>query len=122
MYARRGFEVLQGCTERTTVLMLCVALCAMSAAHGESRRVYSVDLPAQSLATALNALSEQTGIPVVFPYDLAKGKSSHPVTGRHTALDALTRLLAGTGLSGGLSEKGVLTISSAAVADQPGES
>jgi iron complex outermembrane receptor protein len=93
------------------VLALCVALCAIGTAKAESGKVYDVDLPAQSVATALNGLSEQTGVPVVFPYDLARDRKSNPVNGRYTLLDALDVLLRDTGLSGGLSDKGVLTIS-----------
>jgi iron complex outermembrane receptor protein len=107
---------------RGRIIALCIALSLAATARAAGpRQVFDINLPAQSLTTALNRLSEQTGVPVVFPYDLAKGRSSTPVTGRHTALEALTVLLAGTGLSGGLSEKGVLTISSAPMAEQSGE-
>src|ERR1700722_11079226 len=93
------------------VLALCVTLCLMETTPAKSQKMYDIHLPAQSVADALNGLSLQTGVPVVFPFDLAKNRESHPVIGRYALLDALNALLADTGLSGGLSDKGVLTIS-----------
>src|ERR1700722_17634825 len=95
------------------VLALCVTLCLMETTPAKSQKMYDIHLPAQSVADALNGLSLQTGVPVVFPFDLAKNRNSHPVIGHYALLDALNALLEDTGLSGGLSDKGVLTISSA---------
>jgi iron complex outermembrane recepter protein len=58
-------------------------------------------------------LSEQTGVPVVFPYDLVKDSTAARVVGPYTLVEALDALLKDTELSGGLSDKGVLTISEA---------
>jgi iron complex outermembrane recepter protein len=88
-----------------------VVLCLIGTARAEFGKVYDINLPAQSVAAALNGLSEQTGVSVVFPYDLARDRRSHPVVGRFPLLEALELLLEDTGLSGGLSDKGVLTIS-----------
>lgn len=93
------------------VLALCSVLCLAATANANPDKVYRIDLPAQSVAEALNGLSEQTGVPVVFPYDLTKDRRTNPVTGRYTLQEALDALLKDTGLSGGLSDKGVLTIS-----------
>ena len=91
-----------------------VALCLMfvvGTSLAGSLKVYDLDLREQSVADALNGLSEQTSVPVVFPYDLVKDRRANPVIGRYTLLEALDALLKDTGLSGGLSDKGVLTIS-----------
>jgi iron complex outermembrane recepter protein len=100
---------------------LCVSLCLGAGVQAESRRVYELDVAAQSLATALNEFSAQTGLPVVFPFELTRGKTSSGIRGRYMLREALDALLAGTGLSGGLSDKGVLTISSPAIEQTPGE-
>jgi len=50
-------------------------------------------------------------VPVVFSYSLVRDRSANAVVGHYTLRDALEALLKGTGLSGGLSDKGVLTIS-----------
>jgi outer membrane receptor protein involved in Fe transport len=94
-------------------LVLCLLFCVVSISEAEAPKVYDIDLPAQGVAESLNELSEQTGVPVIFPYDLVKDRKAKPVVGRYTVLDALDVLLKETGLSGGLSEKGVLVVSSA---------
>lgn len=73
--------------------------------------MYDINLRATSVAEALNELSEQTGMPVVFSYDLVKDRKAHPVVGHYALLEALSALLKDSGLSGGLSDKGVLTVS-----------
>ena len=93
------------------LLALCVSFCLIEMTPAQEQKMYDIDLPAQSVVDALNGLSQQTGVPVVFPFDLAKNRMSHPVIGRYALLDALNALLENTGLSGGLSDKGVLTIS-----------
>ena len=109
-------------TGRRVFLALCLLLYIVATSAAEPRKVYDLDLRAQSVADALNGLSEQTGVPVVFSYDLAKDRRANPVFGRYTLQDALDALLKDTGLSGGLSDKGVLTISPAkSSAPPPGE-
>jgi outer membrane receptor protein involved in Fe transport len=93
------------------MLMWWLALCMVGMSVAQSPKVYDIGLPAQSVADALNGLSAETDVPVVFPYDLVRGRSANPVSGRYTLLEALDVLLKNTGLSGGLSDKGVLTIS-----------
>jgi len=88
-------------------------VCVVLSGVGEAEtvpQVYAIDLPALPLAEALNALSEQTGMPVLFSYDLVKSRAGHLVVGTYTLPRALDILLQGTGLSGDLSDKGVLTI------------
>jgi iron complex outermembrane recepter protein len=90
---------------------LWLALCCSGVSIAEPTKLYDIDLQAQSVADALNGLSEQTGVPIVFPYDLVINRTSNSVVGRYTVLEALDALLRNTGVSGGLSDKGVLTIS-----------
>jgi iron complex outermembrane recepter protein len=100
---------LKGWTTRCA-FALCVVLCLIGEANA-GPKVYRIDLPALTVDEALNELSEQVGVPVLFPYDLAQSRVAHPVVGKYTLPQALDILLQGTGLSGGLSDKGVLTIS-----------
>jgi outer membrane receptor protein involved in Fe transport len=106
------------------LILVCVALlCVVATSVADTPQVFNVNLEAYSVADALNSLSEQTGAPVVFSYDLVRNRTANPVKGRYTLLQALDALLQGTGLSGGLSDKGVLTVSAAKPrAPQPGES
>ena len=72
---------------------------------------YPLNLPRQSLAAALNTLSEQTDIQVLFPYDIARSHSIKPVKGYYSIEQALQLMLQDTGLYGGLTDNGVIAIS-----------
>ncbi|HAW14878.1 MAG TPA: hypothetical protein DCW37_06710, partial [Cellvibrionales bacterium] len=76
-----------------------------------STQVYDINIPEQGLASALTQLSEQTNVQVLFTYHLVKNRRANAVFGTLTLQQAMNNLLQGSGLSGGLSNKGVLTIS-----------
>ena len=71
---------------------------------------YTIKLPAQNVADALNALAQQTGAEFLFPYQLAKARPSSAVSGTYTVVEAVQQLLKGSGLASGF-DKGVLVIS-----------
>jgi outer membrane receptor for ferric coprogen and ferric-rhodotorulic acid len=60
--------------------------------------VISLDLPAQPLDQALNALAARTGLQVVFPTALAERRQAAALRGNYSAPEALDRLLQGSGL------------------------
>lgn len=91
----------------SVVLFACL-LCATQA-HAQEP-IYDIDISAQPLAEALEALATQTGSITLFPYNLAEGVESNVVRGRYTVGDALERLIEGTGLSGVLAEERVIGI------------
>lgn len=114
---RIGGKQILGTMAAHWLLTGCLVLC-FGTARAE-QQIYDINLPAQAVAKSLNTLSEQTGIPVLFPYDLARNRQANPVTGQYTLLQALDILLEGTGLSGGLSDKGVVMISPVESEDTP---
>lgn len=57
------------------------------------------DIPAQTLATALDRFAALSGRSALFSSTLAVGRTAPSVHGRYTPLDALRRLLEGTGLT-----------------------
>ena len=57
-----------------------------------------IDLPAQPLGQALNALAQKTGSPIAAPAALVAGKQAPGLKGRYTPQEALGRLLEGSGL------------------------
>ncbi|MEM1384562.1 MAG: TonB-dependent receptor [Pseudomonadota bacterium] len=59
----------------------------------------SLDIPAQPLAGALKAYSDETGVSVVYQGGTVADLRSSPVSGALAPKDALSRLLNGTGLS-----------------------
>ena len=73
--------------------------------------MYQLNLPEQTVAAALTSLSEQTDIQVLFPYDIATQHRIEPLVGSYQLQHALERLLHNTGLHGGLTDSGVITIS-----------
>jgi iron complex outermembrane receptor protein len=66
-------------------------------AHAQGQ-AHDINLPAQPLASALAALSKQTGIQIFAAGDLVAGRQAPAVSGHLTARDALNRLLSGSGL------------------------
>jgi outer membrane cobalamin receptor len=71
---------------------------------------YNLDISEESLTTALPALSRQTGVVVLYPYDLAQVRSN-PVKGLYTVPEALQIMLQGTGFSGDVTAQGAVSIS-----------
>jgi outer membrane receptor protein involved in Fe transport len=83
---------------------LCVALFAnVPAAHAQStassESIRQYDIPAGSLSSALGAWGAQSDKQVVFAPDLVAGKRTRGLSGQYAAEQALTQLLAGTGLA-----------------------
>ncbi|SED37711.1 TonB-dependent siderophore receptor [Pseudomonas costantinii] len=58
-----------------------------------------LNIPAQPLAGALQALGSQSGMQVLYSVDDVKGKSSQPVNGRLAPAQALAQMLVGTGVT-----------------------
>ncbi|MDC0000572.1 TonB-dependent receptor [Porticoccaceae bacterium] len=73
--------------------------------------VYSINLPAQTVADSLASLSEQLDILLLFPYQIASDLQANPVKGKYTLSQTLELVLQDTGFSGRLTPKGVLMIS-----------
>lgn len=105
----RGSNVMAAVQFAFAAVLLMV--CPESQATEESTRVYQINLPAQNVAKALTSLSEQTDLQVLFPYDIVEARRANTVVGEFTLTEALSLLLNGTGLSGGLTDSGVVTIS-----------
>ena len=105
---RRGRRARVGATGALFLCLLSGMLCDVARA-GEP--VYDIDIPAMNAAEALNRLAEQTGAVMLFSYDLASTRRANAVRGRYTLVQGLELLLRGTGLSGGLSDKGVVNVS-----------
>src|SRR5476649_84811 len=75
---------------------LCVALWSGSALAEQQK--YSFDLPQQPLSDALKEYARVSGQQIIFTEDLVLGYVGKPLHGYLSASDALSQLLAGTGL------------------------
>jgi iron complex outermembrane receptor protein len=78
-----------------SVAAISISVAATPASAQEAR----FNIPAQPLASALNAFSEQSDRAVIFKPDLASAKRTQGVSGPRDVSLALTQLLAGTGLT-----------------------
>ena len=72
---------------------------ASTAAMAQLQSEQRFDIPAQPLTDALVAFGRQSGIQVTIDGTLARDRSSPTVRGAMSGAEALTRLLAGTGLT-----------------------
>ncbi|MEM0950373.1 MAG: TonB-dependent receptor [Pseudomonadota bacterium] len=70
----------------------------LASAQVSAETSVALDIPAQSLATALEAYSNATGISVVYATATVSGLRSSPINGALTPQDALARLTTGTGV------------------------
>ncbi len=88
-----------------TLLSLAIALAvappaALAAeATATQQQVLRFDIPAQSLDAALSAFSAVTRTQVLVPAELTRNQRSLGVSGSYAQTEALSRLLAGTGLA-----------------------
>lgn len=76
----------------------CLAMTTVATTAVADVVLHSFDISSQPLATAVVAYSRQSGVPVLAPMELMRGKIAPPVRGRLSAEAALTQLLAGSGL------------------------
>jgi outer membrane receptor protein involved in Fe transport len=106
----------------TAAMFICF-LCG--GAWTDADRVWDFNIPRQNVVSALTALTEKTGTQLLFPYEKVRSQQANPLIGRYTLARALEILLHGTGLSGGVTGSGVITISldpSTTTSREPGDS
>ena len=100
--------------ETLAAVALCGCLAVPVSAYAEpsyeQTSKYNVDISGSSLTTALPALSRQTGVVVLYPYELAQIRSN-PVKGLYTVPEVLQLMLQGTGFSGDVTAQGAVSIS-----------
>ena len=93
---------------------LCVSLVSggsgSSVAASVQNQRYDLDITQPSLGDAAEALATQTGLELLFPFELAETRGVNPVVGTYTVSDALSEMLRDTGFSGSLTTSGVITI------------
>lgn len=93
---RRGAVTALLCAAAGGALAPSAALAGPGRSADVARRF---DLPAQPLSQALNQLALRSDREILYSPNLTKGRRSLPLSGTFTAEDALTRLLAGSGLT-----------------------
>ncbi|WP_262693555.1 TonB-dependent receptor [Kordiimonas aquimaris] len=89
------------------LLMLCRVDIVKADIHTEK---YDFNISEETLGAALTAFTLQAGVQLLYPYELASTKGIKPVSGRYTLQEALDIMLRDTLFSGGLTERGIVTI------------
>ncbi len=92
------------------LLVLATMFQGVALAQTDNHR-YDLDIDGGMLGTALGKLARDTGLQLIYSHEFAESVSSKPVVGSYTVSDALSVMLANTGLSGGLTRNGVIVIS-----------
>lgn len=86
------------------------AMLPVSQAVAQMARTHSFDIPGQPLARALRALADQSGLQIAYSTAVASGIQAPAVAGTMTTEQALSRLLAGSGLGYSFSGANTVTI------------
>ena len=94
-----------------SLVMIQPIFMAANVSADTQQKMYQVNIVAGTVAESLNQLSEQINVPVFFSYTIVKAKQANAVSGQYTLQEVLQIMLQGTGLYGGLSDTGVLTVS-----------
>ena len=87
---------------------MCVVL--VSRAYHSLPICSAWDIPAGDLSVALQSLTKQTGIELVYQSEAIKGVKTKGVSGTLSPVDALTKLLEGTGLKLNTDSTGAMLI------------
>lgn len=78
--------------------LLCGTALATQAQDARAAEATAVDIAAGDLAQALRQLATQMSLQIDYPAEMVAGKASQGLAGRFSTEEALSRLLAGTGL------------------------
>ena len=112
--------VLRDATPMRIVLITCLGMSSWLV-FAEPGMV-PFDIPRQAAEKALNELAVQANVPMLFISEEVRGITTRRVVGEFELLEAVTLLLADTGLTGNLNDSGVLSITRAPDAAADGDS
>jgi iron complex outermembrane receptor protein len=102
-----GFQL--GAWRQGALLATAAAIVLPSAAWSAERAV-DFHIAAQPMQGALNALSEQSGVRLLYPYDQVAGLRSVGVNGRMTTREALDRIIARAPLRIAMMQDGLIAL------------
>jgi len=95
------------------VLAVALSLLPAGLSSADQPRKLNFNIPQQSVQTALDSLATQANVFLLFPFDQVIAIDANAVQGTYSIQQALDILLQNTGLSGDLTEGGVIAISQA---------
>lgn len=91
------------------LFLVCLAMASVS--HGAENKIYELHIPSSKASDALKILARQTKHSLLFQNTEIESVMTKAIKGHYTLSQALDALLDGTNLSGGLTQRGVITIS-----------
>jgi len=97
---------------RSTVLAGVLTITGLAGAAVAQERVFSFNIPKESLSKALRDFGEATHQQIVFTEDMTLGRNAPAVRGAYSAAGALDRILKGSGLSAERTPEGALVLRS----------
>ncbi|TKB84659.1 MAG: hypothetical protein E8D43_15395, partial [Nitrospira sp.] len=106
-------------SERLTTSNNSPLLLAQATGAAETSDSVDFNIPPQALGSAITAFGDQANYRLLLPSDLAEGRSTSGVSGRHTPEEALALMLAGTGLSYRMTEARTMTLEPVAATPLP---
>lgn len=81
-----------------TAFAVCSLACAIAPVQAGEAARKSYDIAAGDAASTLKRFADESGRQVLFLVDAVRGVTTNPVRGEYTVREALTRLVADTGL------------------------
>jgi outer membrane receptor protein involved in Fe transport len=96
---------------RIVSALFFIWLGSAQALAAETDEEFDLRIPATRAETAIKSLSRLTGYSVIYQSGDVEHLRTKPLAGRYTLQQALDALLHGTGLTGGVTKGGVITIS-----------
>ncbi|HUJ02486.1 MAG TPA: TonB-dependent receptor, partial [Rhizomicrobium sp.] len=95
---------------RRNILKSALVGGASALALASAARAAEFDIPGGDLETALNAYTQQAGVPLIVSDIAVKGTHTEGARGELTAAVALSRILEGTGFSSRMTPSGVIAV------------
>ncbi len=95
-------------THCSAVSAAVAILCSPSVEAAETKMRY--EIPSGELSHALRAFARQSDREILFTSEVVEGRASHSFSGSATAMDALTQILSGTGLTYEVTSAGTLLV------------
>ncbi len=94
--------------------LLLASLSPVPTAYAQSSQPVTVNIRAQQLGTALTSFADQAGLRLLLPSGVVAGRTSPALSGTMTREEALSRMLAGSGLSWQFTSADTVTITGGA--------
>lgn len=106
---------------RTRLRLCSLPFVLAVTAVADASEILNFEIPRQRADLALIAFAEQADRTLLFSFDETSDKTANRLSGRYELVEALERLLAGTGLSISISEKGQLSVAERATSSEERE-